>query len=101
MLDDVSFAIYWRQQRESFNPRSRWLLQTELVHKGIDQDIIDDVLQEMDDCECAYRAAQKKASSLANTDYKTFKRKMVSFLRTRGFSYEVANSIIERHWNER
>jgi len=100
MIDDVAFARFWRENRESFSPRSERMLKLELRRKGIAAEVIDEVLEGIDEDEDAYRAAQKKARSLSQEDYDTFRRKLGAFLRRRGFSYEVANHALERLWRD-
>ncbi len=100
MIDDVAFATFWREVRDSFSPRGKMLLKAELRNKGIDRELIDEVLDGIDDEESAYRAAQKRVHTLAKEDYETFKRKLGAFLRRRGFSYEVVNHTTERLWQE-
>ena len=100
MIDDVAFAQFWREDRESFSPRSERMLKLELRRKGIATEVIDEVLEGIDDGEDAYRAGQKKARSLSREDHDAFRRKLGGFLRRRGFSYEVANRAIERLWRE-
>ena len=100
MIDDVAFARFWRENRESFSPRSERMLKLELRRKGIAAVVIDEVLEGIDEDEDAYRAAQKKARSLSQEDYDTFRRKLGAFLRRRGFSYEVANHALERLWRD-
>ena len=101
LIDDVTFATFWREQRDSFSPRSRQLLKVELRHKGVDPDIIDDVLDGINDDENAYRAAQRRIPTLGKEDYETFRQKMGAFLRRRGFSYDVVKRTTERLWKER
>jgi regulatory protein len=101
MIDDATFATFWREERDSFSPRSRQLLKVELRHKGVDPDIIDDALDGINDDENAYRAAQKRMTALGKEDYETFRHKMGAFLRRRGFSYEVVKRTTERLWQER
>lgn len=100
MIDDVAFATFWREERDSFSPRGKRLLKAELRNKGIDPELIDEVLDGIDDEESAYRAAQKRGHTLAKEDYETFRRKLSAFLRRRGFSYEVVNRTTERLWQE-
>lgn len=100
MIDDVAFAAFWREARDSFSPRGRRLLKVELMNKGIDRELIDEVLDGIDDEESAYRAAQKRGRTLAKEDYETFRRKLGAFLRRRGFSYGVVNHTTERLWQE-
>jgi regulatory protein len=100
MIDDTAFALYWIEEREYFSPRGKRLLKVELARKGIDSEVIDEVLDGIDDNEYAYRAARKKGQSLIKEDYETFRRKMGSFLLRRGFSYETVSSTSERLWQE-
>ena len=100
MIDDVAFAAFWREARDSFSPRGTLLLKVELRNKGIDPELIDKVLDGIDDEESAYRAAQKRGRTLAKEDYETFRRKLGAFLRRRGFSYGVVNRTTERLWQE-
>lgn len=100
MIDDTAFALYWIEEREYFSPRGKRLLKVELTRKGIDGEVIDEVLDGIDDNECAYRAAQKKGQSLIREDHETFKRKLGGFLLRRGFGYETVNSTTERLWQE-
>jgi regulatory protein len=100
MVDDVAFAQFWKENRESFSPRSKRMLMLELRRKGIDPEVITDVVEAIDEEQSAYRAAEKKARPWAKEDYNTFRRKLGAFLSRRGFSNEVANRVMERLWLE-
>jgi regulatory protein len=100
MIDDFAFATFWKQNRESCNPRGQRLLRLELSKKGVSQEVITEVLEGLDEEESAYRAAKKKERSLQREDYDGFRRKLGSSLRRRGFSYEVIKRTVERIWRE-
>ena len=100
MVDDVAFAQFWKENRESFSPRSKRMLKLELRRKGIDPEVITDVVEAIDEEQSAYKAAEKKARPWAREDYNTFRRKLGAFLSRRGFSNEVANRIMGRLWQE-
>jgi len=100
LVDDVAFAQFWKDNRESFSPRSRWLTKLELRRKGIANDIIDQVADVIDDDDSAYRAALSKARSLLQSDYQDFRRRLGEYLKRRGFSYGVINRAVERMWQE-
>jgi regulatory protein len=100
LVDDVAFAQFWRENRENFRPRSRRLMELELKQKGVDAEIIAEATIDVDDDQGAYRAAQKKARSLSGLDYPSFRKRMGSFLKRRGFAYELINRIIDRIWQE-
>ena len=99
-MDDIAFARFWKDNRESFSPRSRWLTKLELRGKGVANDIIDQVVDAIDDDDCAYRAALRKAYSLPSSDYQTFRHRLGEYLKRRGFSYRVINYTVERMWRD-
>ena len=100
MVDDTAFAQYWRERRETLNPRSRRMVSLELCKKGIDKEVISNILCGYNDEENAYRAAKKKANLLSKEGYGNFRRKMGSFLMRRGFNYEVTKQTVDRLWRE-
>ena len=100
LVDDMAFAQFWKDNRQSFSPRSRWLTRLELRQKGVADDIIDQVVDAVDDADSAYRAALSKARSLPLSDYQSFRRRLSDYLKRRGFGYEVINQTIGRMWQE-
>jgi len=100
LVDDMAFAQFWKNNRESFSPRSQWLTKLELKRKGVATDIIDQVVDAIDDDDSAYRAALSKARSLPQSDYQGFRRRLGEYLKQRGFSYGVINHTVERLWQE-
>ena len=101
LVDDVAFARFWKDNRQSFRPRSRWLTRLELRRKGVTDHIIDQVVDAVDDNESAYRAAQSKARSLTVSDYQNFRRRLGEYLKRRGFDYGVIKHTVEQLWRER
>jgi len=101
LVDDVAFAQFWKDNRESFSPRSQRLTKLELGRKGIVSDIIDQVVDAIDDGDSAYRAALSKARHWPLSDYQRFHRRLGEYLKRRGFNYEVINHTVERVWQER
>jgi len=100
LVDDLAFARFWQENRQSFRPRSQWLTRRELRQKGVSQDIIDRVTAQLDDEESAYRAAAAKARRLTTADYDGFRRKLGQFLKRRGFGYGLIKTTVERVWQE-
>jgi len=100
LVDDVAFAQFWKDNRESFSPRSRWLTKLELRRKGVADDIIDQVVDTVDDNNNAYRAALSKARSLPLSDYQGFRRRLGEYLKRRGFGYGVIKHTVEQLWQE-
>ena len=100
LLDDLAFARFWRESRESSSPRSRAALRSELRQKGIDPDVLAKALDGVDEEAAAYRAAQKKAARLGIADNDDFRTRLSAVLRRRGFSYEVTEHTVSRLWQE-
>ncbi len=96
LLDDGAFARYWVENRETFKPRGRRALRHELRQKGIDDELIAEVLSEIDEEESAYRAAVSQAQRYDHLDDRVFRQKMYGFLRRRGFGYEVVRETVSR-----
>jgi regulatory protein len=101
LVDDLAFAEFWKDNRESFRPRSQWLTRLELRQKGVTEEIIDRVAAEVDDEASAYRAALSKARRLSTADYDTFRRRLGDYLKRRGFGYGLIKPTVERVWQER
>lgn len=100
LLDDEAFAHYWVENREQFRPRGLRALRYELRNKGVSDRIIERAVAEVDVSDSAYRSARKKARQLGDADQQTFCRKLVEYLARRGFDYEVAREVTDRHWAE-
>jgi regulatory protein len=101
LVNDLAFAQFWKDNRQSFRPRSQWLTRLELKQKGVTEDIIDQVVAEVDDEDSAYRAAVGRARTLPRSDYHGFRRRLGEYLKRRGFGYGVISHTVERVWQER
>lgn len=101
LLDDWVFARLWVENRADFRPRAPAILRLELQRKGVAEDIIQTVLQEMTDAELlALDAARRRARRLRDLPQREFYRKLSGFLARRGFSYEIIPSVCEQVWDE-
>ena len=100
MLDDKKFANYWVEQRETFKPRSRRALSYELFQKGVDREIVDQIVGEIDEDEAAYRAGRQKAQRWSNRPEDKFREDMNNFLQRRGFNYSIIALATEKLWLE-
>jgi len=101
LVDDVAFAQFWKENRESFSPRSQRLTKLELRQKGVTADIIEQVVSDLDEEDSAYRAALNRTRHWPVSDYPNFRRRLAEYLRRRGFDYEVIVHTVERVWQER
>lgn len=98
-LDDYDFALSWVEFRNQIRPSGRHVLKMELLKKGIDKAVIEDVLEKMIDKEEEIRLAKQAVSSrikvyqsLSNYE---FKQKITAFLARRGFSWEIIKEVIK------
>lgn len=101
LIDDSSFAEYWRQNRETFSPRGQRAIRMELRRKGVSQDAIEQALPEKaDETESAFRVGSKKAAKIGARDFREFRQKLGGYLVRRGYDYDVVNSVVGRLWRE-
>lgn len=98
-LDDAAFAVAWRDARNRRGPRGVALLRRELRQKGLQPDVIDAALEQVDEDVNAYRAGARRAERWSQGDGVTageFRAKMWGFLQRRGFSSGVCRDTVER-----
>jgi regulatory protein len=95
-LDDSAFARFWVQNRSEFKPLSPKALRFELRQKGVSAEIIDEVLEDVDRDDLAYRAALSRASRLRGVSKQVFREKLSAFLQQRGFGYAAIRDVVER-----
>ncbi len=101
LVNDHTFVRFWKENRLAFRPRSSFLIKQELMRKGVPPQVIDEEVGDVDEQEAAYQAALKKLRTLDCQDYHTFREKLGSFLRRRGFSYSVITLTVDRLWEQR
>lgn len=100
LLDDMAFARFWKENRESFSPRSRRLTGRELRQKGVAQAVVDQVVAGIDENDSAYQAAISRMRRLTGLSYEDFRKKLSGYLQRRGFGYAVINQAVKRAWQE-
>ncbi len=98
LLDDLAFARYWVEQRETFKPRSCMALQQELRQKGVSRDIIETALIDLDEMDAARRAATAKVRPWTQLPESDFRKKLGGFLQRRGFHYGIIKEITDELW---
>ena len=101
LSDDFAFALFWKENRLSFKPRSKRLIKKELKDKKIAAEIIEQVTADIDDEAIAYKLGSSRMSTHAHLDYPDFYRRLSSYLAYRGFGYEVIKHTSALIWRER
>ncbi len=100
LVNDEAFASYWVDNRSTFRPRSKRLLQAELRQKGLGDEAVKSALATMDDSSAAYALARRRSGRLANLEYVDFRKKLADFLARRGFDFDTIEPVVERVWQE-
>jgi regulatory protein len=101
LLDDRAFARYWIENRFRFNPRGKAFLRQELRQKGVRDRVIEEALDGYDEQTAAEEAAAAAVRRLRRLDEPTFRRKLIGYLRRRGFFYGTIRPIVEELVAER
>ncbi|MBI2018389.1 RecX family transcriptional regulator [Candidatus Daviesbacteria bacterium] len=105
LLSDEQFAKAWVQSRRKTKNKGKIALKAELYQKGINRDLIEEVLEEESTPESekqlAQQALMKKMKTWKSLPLLKFKKKSYEFLLRRGFEYEVVREVIENYLNKR
>jgi regulatory protein len=100
LLDDAAFAEFWKENRNSFKPRSQRMVKLELRRKGVDTEVINQAVSDIDDSENALAAARTRARTIPKADYQVFRNRLGAYLQRRGFSYGVVDKAVKQAWQE-
>jgi regulatory protein len=101
LCDDFAFAQFWKDNRLSFKPKSKRLIEKELRDKKVAAEIVEQVTRDIDDDAIAYQLACDRMSALAHLDYRDFYRRLSGYLAYRGFSYQVIRDTAARLWRDK
>ncbi|MFA6609233.1 MAG: regulatory protein RecX [Candidatus Omnitrophota bacterium] len=97
-IDDAKFAKFWVESRMRMNPVGDAVLKHELKAKGVDQSIIDLVLEEKKDnfneYEIASGMARERFARFAKLDRRKAMKRLYDFLQRRGFSFDTVERIV-------
>ena len=93
-LDDKAFAQTFIENRVRCKPKSIFALGYELRSKGIDPVLANNLLADYEDVDLALKAVKIKKQAWNRLDESERKKKVMNFLRYRGFDYGVC----QRAW---
>ena len=97
LINDADFARQWVQSRQRTRGLAPRVLAMELRRKGVDDEIISEVLGELDPAdarETAHRLVQKKLRSMASLDDTTRIRRLTSMLARKGYAPQLAFDVV-------
>jgi regulatory protein len=101
LVNDEEFARAWVENRSAFRPRSKSALRMELRRKGLNDETVQLVLDEITDEQAlAFEAARKQAHRYAGLEWQAFRQKLGGFLARRGFSYSTLAPVVSEVWKE-
>ena len=101
-LDDTEFASVFIEEKFKSKMWSERKLKSELIQKGIGSSVISDVLSKKfpdeGDFNNALTVSLKKYKILQerNLDLQTTKKKLISFLNSRGYNYETIKQVCDK-----
>lgn len=97
LLDDEKFSKDWVTARSAAKPMGKNRLAWELRSKGVDKSLIKNTLEEIDE-EAEYEMASSLvAKKLEKAEFKdaAAKNRLISFLKRRGFGWEVISKVLD------
>ncbi len=97
-VDDEAFARSWLNHRERLRPRGARGLSHELRQKGVERDIIDTILTDLDEDASAWAAIEGKIDRWRGLDQAAFRKKVTGFLSRRGFAYDAIRNTCQKAW---
>ncbi len=101
-LDDTKFAEMYVEEKMKLKLWSEQKLRSELIKRGIKSEIISDVLRNLipdeDKLNNAMIIASKKYDALKNRNVEkdVIKRKLITFLNSRGYNYDVIKEVCDK-----
>lgn len=105
LVDDEKFAKAWVESRRRSKNKGAKAIRLELLQKGIDKEIIEQVLSRqlsvVSEEQIAEKALEKKSRIWQNLDRMEFRKKSADFLIRKGFEFEVIKQIVDKFLQNR
>ena len=97
LLNDLEFAKLWSESRQRTKHLSKRVIAGELRTKGVSQDIINEVIEEIDDeseYNQAFLLAQRKYKSISHLDPEVIYRRISALLARKGYGHGICAKIM-------
>jgi regulatory protein len=95
LLDDAAFAETWIRHRQSLRPRSRRVLEQELLAKGVARDDIGVAMQQLDETDEVATLAELMERKQRQTQYGE-RDKLMAYFARQGYPYDLVKQALER-----
>lgn len=103
LLNDLEFAKLWSESRQRSKKLSKRVIADELRAKGVSQDIINEVIEQIDD-ESEYAQAlllaQRKFNSISHLDPEVVYRRISGLLARKGYDHGICSKIMRELTNK-
>jgi regulatory protein len=97
LLNDLEFAKLWCESRQRAKKLSKRVIAAELRTKGVSQDIITEVIEDIDDedeYQQAFLLAERKYKSIAHLDPELIYRRVSGLLVRKGYGHGICARIM-------
>jgi len=99
-INDEEFARQWIENRERFKPRSLRLIRLELRQKGIEGEILERVVRDLEfnsesELEQAKRLVEKRIDKVRGLPKQEIYQKLGRFLASKGFNWDTVKKAID------
>ena len=98
-VNDQRFALEWGRYKINKQKLGKSRLYAELLNKGIDKEVLESTLailyEDNPETELAIQCARKKMNSLQGVEKDKKKRRLIQYLKRRGFSADIIYQSIE------
>lgn len=100
LLNDFEFSKWWIDQRRSFRPKGEKVIRLELLHKGVEKEVIESAVDDISsdgpsDYDLALKVIEKRLTRYHNLSPIQLKIKIRDFLLRRGFGWEIISKVID------
>lgn len=104
LINDRKFAQAWVEERFLHNPRGERALKRELYLKGVDEEIVEEVIRDAfsrrSEYEIVRELAGKRVKRYKGLEVPSAKRRIYGFLSRRGFNPGVIQEVLEELFAE-
>jgi|SRR5579872_5483842 len=102
LINDLSFAIDWLESRARNKPRSKKMIELELLRKGVDKITIEEALKlsevsTLSDIDLAQKIVSKYLKKLNFQNNDAAKKKLYGILGRKGFSFDTIKKVIDEN----
>ncbi|MGI9195200.1 MAG: regulatory protein RecX [Candidatus Nanopelagicus sp.] len=97
LLNDLEFAKLWSESRQRAKKLSKRVIAGELRIKGVAQDIINEVIEEIDEeseYQQAFLLAERKYKSISHLDPEVVYRRISGLLARKGYGHGICARIM-------